>query len=77
MQKTHETAESFLESLAQKGGVIVSSGDMSPCLISIVQNESDWFVLPSGLGFGRLDKWTCPEDVEKQVGPKTTMHVPV
>jgi hypothetical protein len=80
----HTTAESFLQSLATKGGVIVSSGDMSSMLVSTVQAHSDWFVLPNGLGFGRLDKWDCPKDqVPKvtgdiQVGtPVTCTHHPV
>lgn len=63
----HETAESFLQSIAKKGGVAVSTGDMSPMLISIVQAHSDFYVDADGKGFGRLDTWNHPVDRDKQV----------
>jgi hypothetical protein len=68
----HPTAESFLLSLATRGGVVVSSGDMSPELISIVQVHSDWYVMPNGLGFGRVDKWDHPADAYTDMGSKGT-----
>ena len=73
----HTTAESFLQSLATRGGVIVSSGDMPSMLVAIVQANTDWFVLPGGLGFGRLDKWDCPKDKVPKVTGDVTVGTPV
>lgn len=58
----HPTAESLLLALASKGGVVVSSADMSQGLIAWVQAEGDWYAMPHGLGFARLDIWNHPAD---------------
>lgn len=71
----HTTAESFLHALATKGGVIVSSGDMPRCLVSMVQAHADWYVLPNGMGFGRLDKWEHPNQLVPRLDITNTIPV--
>jgi len=60
-------ADGILDALAKRGGVIVSTGDLSEMLISIARANSDFYVNAEGLGFARLDRWNCPDDIEKQV----------
>lgn len=60
-----ESAEDFLKRAVEKGGRVVSSGDLNTWQISEAQAKGDWWVSEDGFGWAILP-WELTTDKDRE-----------